>query len=164
MAKFAILSQEQAVELADSIKRRGKALERDIQSLCVTAIAYANMHGDITIANRVMPSLPTGQRRQACVNLLEAFGKLRYNAKTKEFEYRQRDDVMTDAVVLIEELSKSENFWTVYTPEPTIVSSVDALVAVQRLVKSLTAAAKKGTTIENREILEKLVAMVEPQE
>lgn len=156
---FSILSLEAAASLADSIKRRGKAFDRDVQSLCLTAIGYANTHGDVTIANRILPAIPAGSRKQAIVNLLEGLGCLKYDAKSKMFNHTKREDVLRDPVAIVEALAHRNNFWTNYTPEPTIVSNLDALEAVHKLVKRLQSAADKGTVIDSPEVFARLVEM-----
>ena len=164
MKKLMILSKDDAIKLCDSISRAGTKLANDIQSLVLTAVGYANVHGDVTIATRLIGSLNAGTRKQAVVNVCEAFGCLAYDSKAKQFNHVKRDDVERDPAALVVLFSKPENFWTTYTPEPEVLSNYDVKAAVESLIKRLARMEKSGTQLEHREMFATLTEMVEAAE
>lgn len=163
MKKLTILSKDDAIKLCGSVAKAGTKLAQDIQSLALTAVAYANIHGDVTIATRLIGSLNAGTRKQAVVNICEAFGCLQYDSKGKEFSHVRRDDVERDPAALVVLFSKPENFWTTYTPEPEVLSQYDVKAGIESLIKRLAKMEKAGTTLENRELYARLTEMVEAE-
>ncbi len=163
MKKLVILSKDEAIKLCGQVAKAGTKLANDIQSLVLTAVGYANIHGDVTIATRLIGSLSAGTRKQAVVNICEAFGCLSYDSKAKEFSHVKREDVERDPAELVKLLSKPENFWTTYTPEPEVLSSYDVKAGIESLIKRLAKMQKAGTTLENAELFAKLTEMVEAE-
>lgn len=163
-AKFQILNKDQAFKLADSIAKTAAKTAAQIQTLCLTGIGYANVHGDVTVATRLLTVVgkATGLRRQAMVNIMEAFGCLKWDKD--HFEHVKRDDVIRDPAQLVVEMSKPENFWTEFTPEPEVVSSVDALELVQRLVKRIAKLQKDGAEVLHDDVYAKLTQLADAAE
>ena len=53
------------VTLVDSICGRGKKLDKDIHRAGVSCLYHAREHGDVTLAERLIKSLPRSSRRKA---------------------------------------------------------------------------------------------------
>jgi UTP:GlnB (protein PII) uridylyltransferase len=174
--KANFLTKTLADSLTNDIVSRGKALELDVQRLIVTAIGYANIHGDITIAQRMYSALATvkGFRLQAVINLVEAFSVMKFDDKgigdkaaTKNFQHLKHwnltnENASKDPAEIVEVLARPENFWTEFTKPPVVKSSYDVL----EQVTSILATAKKkidgGKPVANKELVEILnVAMAQ---
>lgn len=158
-AKIQILNKDQALKLAEAVGKTATKTASSIQTLCLTGVAYANVHGDVTVATRLMTSLgkTAGIRRQAVVNLMEATGCLKWEKDA--FIHVRREDVERDPAKLVAFFGRPENFWAAFTPEAPVVTSVDALEMVQRLIKRIAALQKGGATVVNEGVYEKLTAI-----
>lgn len=156
-----MMTKEQAFDLAKSIGSRGKALNRDLQKIACTAIGYANIHGDITVAQTAFEQIKEnkGIRLNSFVRYLENFGQLAYDKESKNFVYRKRDDVIKDVMELF--LTLSEHPWfEAIKQEPT-----ESIYDVADMVKKLVARCEKlaqheRNTIVNAEMLDTLKLLV----
>lgn len=152
-----MMTKEQAFDLAKSIGSRGKALNRDLQKIACTAIGYANIHGDITVAQTAFEQIKEnkGIRLNSFVRYLENFGQLAYDKESKNFVYRKRDDVCKDVMELF--LTLSEHPWyEAIKQEPT-----ESIYDVAKMVKALITKCEKlaqneHNTIQNIELLDTL--------
>ena len=166
MAKsFAILTRDQATARIALIGKRGNALTNDIQSIAVTAIGYANVHGDVTIAQDIYTTLSTlgGVRLNSFVKYLEVYGQLAYDKDTKNFVYFKRDNVETDPVALLAQLKDTRWFDAIKQEQP--VSEYDVAEMVRKMVANLTKkAGKDGVTIKHAEMLDELSALANQYE
>lgn len=163
MAKsFAILTREQAEARIALIGKRGNALTNDIQAIAVTAIGYANVHGDVTIAQSIYTTLATlgGIRLNSFVKYCETFGQLAYDKDTKNFAYFKRDSAERDPVALMTQLKGTRWFDAIKQEAP--VSVYDVADMVRKMIAKLEKAGKKeGVTINNAELIEGLADLVE---
>jgi hypothetical protein len=156
-----LLTKDQVIELAKSVSGRGKSLNRDIQKLAVSAIGYANVHGDVTVAQGIYETLSAnkGLRLNSFVAYLEKFGKLEYDKTVKNFIYRKRDDVETDPMELFVSLAELPWYEAIKAPNP--VSMYDLAVKIEALVKQCEKfAQQESVTIAHMELLEPLRALV----
>ena len=88
MTKFKLLDGTKAINTAiDSIKTRGKSLDKDIHQAAVSCLDHAEQHGDITLAEKLVKALPNSSRRNALRDWFMAYGKFNYDMKSKGFTY-----------------------------------------------------------------------------
>ena len=156
-----LLTREEAADLAKSVATRGKSLNKDIQKLAATAIGYANVHGDVTVAQGIYESIANnkGLRIKSFVAYLEKHGKLEYSKDAKNFIHRKRDDVITDVMELF--LHLAENPWYEAIKEKDPVSMYDLSVKIAALVKQAESMAQQeSVTVAHFELLEPLRALV----
>ena len=156
-----LLTREEASDLAKSVATRGKSLNKDIQKLAATAIGYANIHGDVTVAQGIYSvlSVNKGLRVKSFVAYMETHGKLEYSKEAKNFIYRKRDDVITDVLELFLHLADNPWFEAIKESEP--VSKYDLSAKIAALVKSAEAAAQQDSVVfSHLELLEPLRALV----
>ena len=157
-----MMTKEQAFDLAKSIGRRGVALNRDIQKIACTAIGYANVHGDVTVAQNIYENLRDNQgiRLNSFVRYLETHGKLQYDKESKNFIYRKRDDVVTDVMELF--LTLSENPWFKAVKQEPTESIYDVAEMVKKLIAKAESLAKnEKNTVQNLELLDTLKAITQ---
>lgn len=99
-----LITETKAINQAiDSIARRGKKLDEDIQHVGLSVIQHADTHGDITLINRLYLAMPRGSRRSALTHWLLAFAKVSANTgedkKEKPFIFnRMKETDMVGAV------------------------------------------------------------------
>ena len=156
-----LLTREEAADLAKSVATRGKSLNKDIQKLAATAIGYANIHGDVTVAQGIYESLVAnkGLRINSFVAYLEKHGKLEYSKDAKNFIHRKRDDVITDVIELF--LHLAENPWYKAIKEKDPVSMYDLSAKIAALVKQAESMAQQESVrVAHFELLEPLRALV----
>ena len=159
--KFSILSREDAIARIALIGKRGNALMNDIQSISVTAIGYANVHGDVTIAQDICTTLQTigGVRFNAFVKYLEVYGNLAWDKDTKNFVYRKNEDAVCEPVALLEQLHNTRWFDAIKQEQPASVYDVEDMVR-KMLAKLTKAAQKDGVTIKNDYLIEELAGLI----
>lgn len=156
-----LLTREEAADLAKSVATRGKSLNKDIQKLAATAIGYANIHGDVTVAQGIYESLVgnKGLRINSFVAYLEKHGKLEYSKDAKNFIHRKRDDVITDVMELF--LHLAENPWYEAIKGKDPVSMYDLSAKIAALVKQAESMAQQESVrVAHFELLEPLRALV----
>lgn len=156
-----LLTRDEAADLAKSVATRGKSLNKDIQKLAATAIGYANIHGDVTVAQGIYETLSAnkGLRIKSFVSYLETHGKLEYAKEVKNFIYRKRDDVITDVLELF--LHLADNPWYDAIKESEPVSQYDLSAKIAALVKQCEKMAQQeSVTVSHLELLEPLRALI----
>lgn len=156
MAKISILTHDKALALVSKIAKGGSTFQSDVQAISITAIGYANVHGDVTIATRAYEALNLlkGVKAKSFVSYLEMYGCLLL-AKDG-FVHVKRNDVERDPIKLIELLSKVS--W--YTPIKTeSTPSVDLVDAIRKLVAKAQAASAKGFTPKGIQVLDTLAVL-----
>ena len=156
-----LMTKDQVIELAKSVSGRGKSLNRDIQKLAVSAIGYANVHGDVTIAQSIYETLTVnkGLRLNSFVAYLEKFGKLEYDKTVKNFIYRRRDDVETDPMELFVSLAEFPWYEAIKAKEP--VSTYDVAAKIKAIIAQCDRLAhQESVSIAHLELLEPLRSLV----
>lgn len=149
---FKLLTGATAINTAiTSIQTRGKSLERDIHIAAVSCLNHAELHGDITLAEKLVQAIPQLARRNALRDWFLAHGKFSYDMTAKSFTYKK------DAVTQLE-AAITTPFWEFkaeveYKP-------FDMQAAVLQLVARAEKAMEKGEEVstEKLEALRKLVA------
>lgn len=81
MNTFPLLTGAAEINAAcDQIKQQGKALDEYIQFTAVSVLNHVELHGDVTVVNRLYLSMPKGSRRAALTEFLLANGKIAANS------------------------------------------------------------------------------------
>lgn len=157
-----MMTKEQAFDLSKSIGNRGKALNRDIQKIAATAIGYANIHGDVTVAQNIFENIADnkGIRLNSFVRYLETHGQLAYDKESKNFVYRKRDDVIKDVMELFLALSEAPWYQAIKQEQ------VESIYDVSKMIKSLVDRVEKlskneRNTIENIELVDTLKLLIQ---
>ena len=119
----------------DSIKTRGKSLEKDIHVAAVSCLVHADKHGDITLAEKLVQAVPSLARKNALRDWFIAHGKFNYDAKSKSFTYDKTSET------LVEEATVTP-FWE-FKPEVEY-KPFDLDAAVQTVLKRAVKAMERG--------------------
>jgi hypothetical protein len=162
--KFSVLDREVALNLIDRTVKRGASLSNDIQSIALTCIGYANVHGDVTIAQEAYSKLEgvSGLRFNSFVKYLETYGQLAYDKDAKTMVYRKRTDVITDPVQLVTALQETR--WYTAIKAEAVESIYDVQAQVEKLIKKIESSiANEKVTVKGADLLDKLRDVVTAQ-
>lgn len=157
MKKAGMLDKPAAMKLADSLGRRIATATLDLQKVAISAIGYANIHGDITIAQRVLEVMGTSMRRQTMVRYFEIHGKLAWDKESKTVVFAENVEALDDPAQLYETLSVLPWYEAV---QEQIESILDVTAIAAKLLKRIAKAAKDGKEIKAEgKLAEALVAL-----
>jgi hypothetical protein len=124
---FKLISGSGAIKAAiDSIARRGKKLDRDIQVAALSAMQHHVEHGDVTLINRLVDSMPKGSRVNALRAFIETFGAVRYDTESKNFLHIKGATFRLDDAMQI--------MWSEFKPEAAYQPITDPFKRFDQLV------------------------------
>ena len=122
-----------------SIKTRGAKLDKDIWIASVSAMAHHNEHGDVSLVNELVDSMPKGSRVNALREFILAFGKVTFDEENQIFMHNK------EGVFNLE--GSMECSWTDFKPEQPY-QPIDALALIKALAKKVSNAdADKGDKV-----------------
>lgn len=132
-----------------SIASRGKTLERDIHVAAVSTLNHAELHGDVTLAQRLVEAVPSLARKNALRDWFLAFGKFSYDEKNKTLAYNKAGVTLLDEAI-------ATPFWD-FKPEAPYVP-FDMNAAIQKLIQRAEKAVSNGDNVpsETLDALRKL--------
>ncbi len=158
-----MMSKDEAFELSKSIGNRAASLQRDIQKIAATAIGYANVHGDVTVAQNIIEHIrdKKGIRLNSLVKYIETHAKLAWDKEAKNFVYHKRDDVICDPLELFMVLS--ENKWYEAIKQEVPQSVYDVQEMLKAFIEKCERLANKGNNkVEHAELIEQLKVFTDP--
>lgn len=124
---YKLLSSAAEIKAAiESIARRGKKLDQDIQVAALSSMQHHADHGDITLINRLVASMPNGSRVNALKAYIETFGAVRYDTESKIFTHNKGKSFDVNEAAKI--------MWTDFKPEAEYVPINDPFVKFDQLV------------------------------
>ncbi|TDN70428.1 hypothetical protein [Paraburkholderia sp. BL10I2N1] len=156
-AKVALLSKDEALKLIKTNGNRIVSLRDDLQRIAVAAIGYANVHGDVTIAQAAVAVMTKGVTASKFIAYLCAHGQLEKDDKLG-VRYIKRDDVTKDVAELVTTLADKK--WFDHTAARVKKEEYDAKDELQRVITRLQKAAKKEGVVVHYETLLAQVALV----
>ena len=141
----------------DSIARRGKALDLDIQVAALSCLNHHNEHGDITLLNRLWNAMPRGSRRKSLTDWILHFGAVQANTADDKKENPFADARKIKALDLA---GATETPWFEFNRPKSEdeVTEFDFVGALEKLVQRAAAAQAKGMEIKGADVLADLIA------
>ena|SRR5690625_4561164 len=141
----------------DSIARRGKKLDEDIQLAGLSCLNHIDQHGDVTVLCRLFNAMPRGSRRNALAAWAAAHGKVQVNVdsktnKEKPFLFDRTRGTQLEAA--------AESPWWDFKPERPLEEEFDFEAALAALFNRARKAKEQGITIKGQDKLDKLLATV----
>lgn len=157
---FKLQNSAELIKKIGSIGRRAAALRSDIQLVLVSTIGHAQMHGDITLTNRLLDAVGSGVRKQAIVAYAEIYGPFEWDGKEKTLKHKKRNDLPEfneDRFNTLMEIP-----WQDAVKEK-IKSVYDGLEAINRIISTIRAKKKKHDDLspDSDLVLAELEAAVE---
>jgi len=146
------------MKLIDNVGDQAQTVQNNIQRIAVVAIGYANIHGDITVAQRACEVFKgkKGIRFNSFVRYLETHGQLEWDKDT--IKYRRRDNVLKDPAELMESLAKTRWYDAIKAEQAQSIYDVKA--QVEKLIKAAGKAVEDGREVKNGELLDTLARLV----
>lgn len=124
---FALISGAANIKAAiDSIERRGKKYDRDVQIAALSAMQHHIEHGDVTLINRLVDAMPKGSRVNALRAFIETFGAVRFDAESKKFVHVKGGTFRLDDAMQI--------MWNEFKPETAYQPITDPFKRFDQLV------------------------------
>lgn len=140
----------------DSIERRGKKLDQDIQQAGLSCLNHNQEHGDITLLNRLYLAMPKGSRRNALIEWALKYGKCKLNedkSTAKDAPLLFNREGSTDLA------GANEEPWFNCKPEKDPLEEFDFVAAYNALLRKATKAGDSGKKIKGQELLDKVKAV-----
>lgn len=126
---YKLISGAAAITTAiDSIQRRGKKLDHDIQVAALSAMQHHAQCGDVSLINRLVEAMPKGSRVNALRAFIETFGAVRYDAESKKFVHVKGGT--------FELGTAREIMWSEFKPEQAYQPITDPLKRFEQLVSA----------------------------
>ena len=152
MAKFQALDAADLSKLIKSVKGAVTTLNAKIQMAAVNCVVHAIEHGDVRSATQLVEAMGKGMRRQSMVTWLELNGPFAWT-EGKEFKLfnRERFNESFDAEQLM------GISWLEAKPEPKLVTNVDVVESVSKLLARLQLMVDKTPdVVENKSLIVEL--------
>jgi len=139
----------------DSVQRRGKKLDDDIQLTALSCLNHIEQHGDVTLICRLFNVMPKGSRRNALAQWALAFGKVQLNddkdtKKELPFKYNKASNTDLEGA--------AESPWYTFKPEKPVDEEFDLAAKIQALMSQARKAQQQGKKIKGAEWLDTLAA------
>jgi hypothetical protein len=136
---FKYIEGAKAIDTAiKSIATRGKSLERDIHVAAVSCLMHADMHGDVTLAQKLVEAVPSLTRKNALRDWFQAHGKFGYDVQGKTLTFDKKGNTLLDAAI-------ATPFWEF--KQETAYNGFNIEAAVLQLVKRAEKAIEKGEKV-----------------
>lgn len=72
-------TQKQILTSIQHIAITGKCMDESVQSVGLEVLQHVEMHGEVSLANKLLKALPKGARAKALADWFERFGKIAVN-------------------------------------------------------------------------------------
>ena len=137
-----ILGASEINRASDTIAEKGQKLDNFIQYTALSVLNHVDLHGDVTVANKLFASMPKGSRKTALADFLVKYGKMavetdRNKAKVNPFAYDKSNI----------EAARAKP-WYEHKKEPEPIDSLDVHAMIAMLVKRIERDEAKGGKVE----------------
>ena len=154
--KFVAMDTAKLNALIDSIAKRGKKLDQDIHRAGVNCIHHIDKHGDITLAEKLIESMPKSARKKGLIVWFMDNSKLSYSEDEKKYIYDKSKKTNLERAM-------ETPFWE-HSQEVKPISPVDLDKRIESLIKQAEKAledeqakSKSNVDLEKLEKLKELV-------
>lgn len=139
---FKILTGASEIDKAiTSIATRGKKLENDIHKAAVSCLNHADLHGDITLAIKLVQAVPTMARKNALQDWFLNFGKFGYDTANKVLTFDKKKVTMLEDAIAVP-------FWE-FKPEPEY-KPFDMQASIMAVINKAQKAIEKGEEVDEK--------------
>jgi hypothetical protein len=159
------------LETAESIKkqiagigRAGVRLIAAIQVSAVQVIAHAVAHGDITLAQSLVESVPK-HHKATLVAFLENFGPFKWDKDSKKLTFYRGNEQLKAACIKVPEGVLTQEYvdalprWEGQIKASEPKSVYDVQEEAGKFIDRMRKLATKGTDVRNKELLQQLQAV-----
>lgn len=142
-AKTATAAAKAIIERIEDVSARASSIQEEIQGIGIDILLHAYKHGDYTLANTLVNTLPDGIRKKGLVAWFEKFGGLVVVGKAFG-DWKGKDHIKTNM-----NDAKATKWWSMKPEQPfagyDLKDKLAALVkAAQKKADEKTELAKQG--------------------
>ncbi len=138
-----ILGAESLKTAIASIQVAGKKLDNDIQMACMSIANHIELHGDVTLADKLFHAMPKGSRRNAMADWMVLHGKVMLNLADNK-----------DTVIFLFDKKATTKLddgaampWWECKPEKPVTFSLDMDKLIEQAIKRKVKAESEGLEI-----------------
>lgn len=138
-----ILGASEINRASDTIADKGAKLDDFIQYTALSVLNHVQLHGDVTVANKLFASMPKGSRKTALADFLVKYGKMAVETdrtKVNPFAYDKSKATNIEAA--------RAKPWYEHKKEPEPIDSLDVHAMIAMLVKRIERDEAKGGKVE----------------
>lgn len=151
-AAFKMLEGAQSINKAiTGLQRRGKQFEKDLHVTAVSVLNHAHAHGDVTLAIKLVDSLPSLTRKNALRDWLIAFGPFAYDAEGKKLKLNRKANTNLEGAI-------ATPFWE-FKQEAAYVP-FDLVAKLQKVWKDAHKAQERGDKLP-KELMAQLATLIQ---
>jgi hypothetical protein len=96
MAKFKLITGKKIQEMIDSIGKRGKQLDHDVQRTACSIVQHVNQYHEVSLANNLIGALGKGMRANALRDWFDTHLKATFNEEKQVFEQAPKGTALSD--------------------------------------------------------------------
>ena len=149
-------TQKQILAAIQNISITGKCLDQSVQSVGLDVLQHVELHGEVSLANKLLKALPKGARAKALADWLQLHGKIIVNtdkATAKQFPlvYHKQGTTLLEAA--------AAKPWYECKKDKPLAVEFDFAGQLMSLLKRANEAASKGLEVKGADVLAQLNAM-----
>lgn len=149
-------TQKQILAAIQNITITGKCLDQSVQSVGLDVLQHVEMHGEVSLANKLLKALPKGARAKALADWLQLHGKIIVNtdkATAKQFPlvYHKQGTTLLEAA--------AAKPWYECKKDKPLADEFDFAGKLAALIKHAQAAQAKGMTVKGADKLADLLGV-----
>lgn len=149
-------TQKQILTAIQHIAITGKGLDDAVQSVGLDVLQHVELHGEVSLANKLLKALPKGARAKALADWFNRFGKITVNTDrttAKEFPLVYCKEGQTN-------LEGAAGMpWYKCKQDKPLAVEFDFAGQLMSLLKRANEAASKGLEVKGADVLAKLNAL-----
>ena len=143
-------TQKQILAAIQNINITGKGLDQSVQSVGLEVLQHVELHGEVSLANKLLQALPKGARAKALAEWLRLHGKIAVNtdrASAKKFPlvYNKQGETRLEAAAALP--------WFECKKDKPLAEEFDLRGKIMQLVRQAEKAQANGTPIKGAELL-----------
>lgn len=149
-------TQKQILAAIQNITITGKCLDQSVQSVGLDVLQHVELHGEVSLANKLLKALPKGARAKALADWLQLHGKIIVNtdkATAKQFPLVYHKQ----GVTLLEAAAAKP--WYECKKDKPLAEEFDFAGKLAALIKHAQAAQAKGMTVKGADKLADLLGV-----
>lgn len=163
MTKITNAMNKAAIETAiQSIARRGKQLDTDIQNTGLSIMAHFEQHHDVTLFNKLYLAMPKGSRRAALAEWFVKFGGVDVNMDKATAKDAPFVNPAKDARRPVNVAGATETPWFDMKKEPDLTEEFNFESMLAALLKRAEAAKAAGKVIIGADQLAAVTKVAHP--
>lgn len=93
---MALMNKADLIKAIGAAGKAGAKLQQTLNDLAIQAIGYSVIHGDVTIANKLLDNMVSGMRKDSMVAFLEKYGNFAWMKSEKKLAFYEATALMSE--------------------------------------------------------------------